>query len=380
MLLAFVVCGGMFLVICGTGVAPDSTAPPDNSTGVTVNVVNPQINTCAFWDAGSDNIINLGGYDDVNRTNQQVDVDTFAGTTTYFWITVSLFGGNGILDLDKVTVVAWFDNGTETDYSTTSPRNYPNRNLTLTYNFTTGMSQLLYPTTGEVSHTAGDLVIGFTNATTQELGIGFRWGPNIRWAPGDGSWDYNPGWNDIDSWNFQCLVSLKAGGNPKSWEKPWHKGEFGTYKRSTLSASGNPSTSLPPGSGWTSFSGGGEQQVTYTSNAPMKLYVNITNLQRQGGGGTLTSNYLGVSGERLFPFKPFWDAPGGDPGDGYNYLAGANGTSYSSYAYINAGNGNLTGTGPTTVNWYASVPIGTLEGRYTATIRWTLELAVSPSP
>jgi len=379
LLLTVAIAFGMLLIVSVGAIAPDSPSDrSDNSRNVGVNVVNPRINNCSIWNTGPNGVVNLWPRgDDLNLTNRQIDVNTQpALNITYFLVNVSLFGGGGLTDISSVNVTAWFDNNSETDRSMTWPRQYPNRNLTINYSYVTGAENLLYPTSGEV--TAETFHIGFTNATTQEVGLGFRWGPNIRWATGPGAWTTTAGWNDLKSWNFACRVTLKAGGDPTDWEETWHKMEFGTYKYTALSVSGNPTATQPPGSGWRGFLGSPDQQVTYNSNAPFNLTANISDLKRTGGGANLPSKNLGITGENLKTMGTFWT--GSSNGNGKIFIAGANGTGYSSFVYINSGNGNLTGTGPTYIEWYVSVPVGTQEGTYTALIDWLLSTSLNATP
>jgi hypothetical protein len=370
--------------VSAEGIAPDSPGSrSDQSSNVTINSVNPRINNCSFWNAGPNGIVEFskpayGIYrDDKNLTNRQTDVNSLpAGNITYFLINASLFGGSGIMDLESVRVTAWFDNYTPTSNYTGT---IPNREMRMNYSFNTGLTYLTYPTTGEVSILPAS--VGFTNGTIQEVAIPFRMGPNIRWAPGDGSWNTGAEWNDGNSWDFQCQVLLDAGGNPSDWGRVWHYMEFGTYKYTSMTVALNPMATYPPGSGWQAFSGSPDQTIDYRSNAPMKLQVNISNLLRIGGGGTIFAYNLGVSGELQKTMKPFWGpGPGPEPNNGYNYFAGRNGTTKDDYAYINSGNWNLTGSGPTAVDWYVSVPLGTMEGLYRTKITWLLSTATDASP
>lgn len=388
-LLTIVITLGMLLTVSVGCIAPDSPGSrSDNGTSVIVNALDPKINNCSFWNAGPNGVIDILPFvDDRNLTNRQADVNTLGvGNITYFMINVSLdIATGGVFDLESVNVTAWFDNGTETDYSwryvdLAVPRNYPNRNITLNYSFNLGQMFKIYPPTNEVSIAGLAPSFGYVSANTTEIALPFRWGPNIRWGPGDGAWNAAPGWNDLDSWNFKCRVKLDAGGNFDGWARTWHSAEFGTYKYTSFSVTGSPSTTQAPGSGWREFLASPDQEVTYTSNAPFNITANITQLKRTGSLNYLGSENLAIDGERLFPYKPFWDAPGGNIGDGYNFIAGANGTGYSSYAYINTGNFNLTNSGPTEIEWYAKVPVGTLEGTYTAKITWRLRTSTDASP
>ena len=190
-------------------------------------------------------------------------------------------------------------------------------------------------------------------------------------------------------------------GDPNSWDmrvRIWDTDylesnnlsfeEFGVYKFTNITVTGNPSLSAPPGSSYKAMNQ--DSQILYSSNVPYLLNVSIPDLQRDGGGDSIAATYINISIVNdlgLVDIDPYtelnWTAYDGIAFSGADAPRSIWGNRSELVKYLPAPDNGTTAhglwgsdfnnMGATQVNWWASVPATTLEGIYRAKITFTLE-------
>ncbi len=278
----------------------------------------------------------------VSRLNAQIDVNG-----EYHFL-VNITHPNGWDKVDFVKIHAWYDFGSEANsYNGTLGGN---TNMFLEYENTTGTAQftLKWPTGGEV--TLGTCTETYINGTSRTLNFSFTPMYQFRHAPGDTSWDSGPGFNDLNSWNFEINVTDSGG---------WYDSaddEFGVYRYTYVYAVTNPDGTGFPGDTVPMSS----STLYYRTNDAFRLNVSISDLT--SGLGTITADNVGVNWTGHIPdsFVSFVGAGAANAiwiygSDAPNYeSAPANGTEQSISVY-----------------WQVYIPAGTLGGAtYTAPVTY----------
>ncbi len=200
-------------IIFGRANPGDISESWDNSTtlNVTVLQLQPRIN----W---YDIQYNQSGTW-VSVLNSQIDVNNSAE----YRFCVNVSSDQGWVDIEYINITAWYDNGSEaTIYNQTTGGNI---NLFLQYENTTGTANFTmhWPdnevTKGEWSETNATDTDG-SPGNTECHNLTFSFIPNyqFRHAPGDGSWEDGPGYNDTWSWNFNITIEDVSG--YKSYDNP----------------------------------------------------------------------------------------------------------------------------------------------------------------
>lgn len=329
--------------------APESPGSSDSGTNIGVESTYPQINRCEIWNATSYDV-DWGAGDDINYTDAQIDVGR--GWDYYIYVNVSM--ASSLSDLRNVSVLGWFDfdNATREDEAYYNATPGPNYNFKIVYNTSSGMAWMEWPTTGEVY--LRYVSTRDFGSTIREMAFVVRFGAQVRWAPGDGGWDLTSGYNDLSSWNLFCDSETTTGVSASLKGRA----EFGTFRYTTLSVSGNPSGAFPPGSGQQMLGGGNPQGVAYSSNALYRLYVNISDLS--GGAGTLGRERIAVEGGDISVPTYF------PPGSGVQYLR----ATPPDWQAEPSSNGSTLSP-----KWYVDIPLGQAEGAYTSPITYTLEVS-----
>ncbi|RLF59368.1 MAG: hypothetical protein DRN27_02880 [Thermoplasmata archaeon] len=159
--------------------------------------------------------------------NDSIDVNN------EYVLSVNLTDEDGWESIDYVDVEAWYDNGDESNsYNQTLGGNM---NMLLRYKNTSGTASydLLWPDDEVelVSINCSEMIV---NDTTRIINFSFIPKSQIRWAPGDGSWDdtYNET-NDLNSWNVK-VTAVDASSQSVS-----NISEYGVYKYTNFSVDKN---------------------------------------------------------------------------------------------------------------------------------------------
>lgn len=339
----------------------------DSSTEITVDTVYPHLNEIDFRD-----------FSGASKLNQQVDV----GSTYYFYINASYSQGWDKVNMD---IYAWYDNGDDTtNYNDTQGANL---NFKLHYVPDTtdpvnnsGIWTLVYPTTGEVTlENWNDVCVDGTAYGIFHLYVNITLGPQIRYAPGDGTWNnatdqYNrtSSLNDINSWNFNVTVYDSS----LTTARQTRYDEFGVFAYTEVGASQNPSGAGPPGS---TITLNPESQVAIRANRNYYVTVNVTDLKNATGAETIPRANIEV-------INSHGDASGNSDisawtafsGSGPLWLWGVSaGPTYmppmdNGTCTAGLSSGYDTSTTYTPVSWRVNVPPTTPEDHFTATITYEI--------
>jgi hypothetical protein len=392
------------------------------------------------------------------------DTAIAGNNSLYFLVNVSANVGSdgmtgGTWNIVNITIEGWWDDEFDSpespfDYNTTAGRNTNFRiNFTTANNYSgpVNTSTLTWPAgpgLGDPEFRVDHLPIGATNtvrrqnATQIEVGIPIYMDANVRWArnatfgvnnsQGANGTRAGPGLNDLDSWNFRCLVGMDSDPSPgiqsvvynQEFTDPYDVWEFSTFKYSSISITGNPSGSFAPGQPETGFPCNSVpcQDIDYKSNAPFNLSANISNLDPDpddlvycpaDGAACIEAAHLGIDtgqmagtggaqGSACAPnscYRFDWDDPATPAafGDGFLWVRGANGTgplkadAAFRWNNITCGSEEFDDDSSSTaacggldedvgVRWFAALPLGILEGTYAAHITYKLRTHANPSP
>ena len=325
----------------------------DNTTtlNVTVLQLQPRINWYDFQ-------YNQSGTW-VSRLNQQIDVNNSA---EYRFI-VNISSDQGWADIEYINITAWYDNGSEsTTYNQTSGGNI---NLYLQYENTTGTTNfsLIWPddeaTKGnwtESNETDSDGSPG--NTECHNLTFSFIPSYQIRYAPGDGSWEDGPGYNDTWSWNFNITVEDQSG--YKSYDNPIigeTVDEFGVYSYTEIVSVGWPTITGNPG---TTAIADSNITIETRSNGNYSLAVDLDQLNHTSNPtANMANTTVSLRGGNLTSVTPF-------PGTGPLYLWGNINPPYQ------AAENNDTIKTISDVEYRCAIPLAQLPGDYTGTIHYHL--------
>jgi hypothetical protein len=310
--------------------AVDITTWSDTNTSINVTVerVEPVIN----W-------YDLQNATGVSKLNDRIDVEE------EYKFCINITSDQGWADVDFINITAWFDNGSES--STYNQTLGGNLNMFLQYENTTGTAvyRLIWPDDEVIKGSFTEVVI---DENTHNLTFSFTPRYQVRYAPGDGSWDPNPGHNDTRSWNFNITVK-DSSGNSDSVEN-----EYGIYMYTQITQClENPSGSGAPGENDVALSP--QTNVTTRCNANYSLSTNLPNLT-DGMGNYIDNTSISVEGGDL-PRTNF---------DGTNplYLYGS-ATSYRNHL-------RNTIQDSVYVQYWVNISLGIPPGNYTATVTYTI--------
>jgi hypothetical protein len=373
----------------GLGSIRVNTEEKDQSGEITVSSDFPHIFGIAMWKQ-SDNT-------HLDTWNTQVEADS-----TYTFAFEGNYTRNGIDHWDdlELWLTGWFDYGftgtnSQPGDTTWSLDNYRTSQFNLTYDVSSGTVALFYPVplfpAGEelsIHSSWEDPASYGADGFSHRLYINLTFGPQTTMAngaltPATGGfiWDRNFALNN--QWTWDLRFWLYDSFSPTARNITYD--EFGMQRYASVSTTGNPSGSIPPGA----MAPLSEPTViTYSTNAQYKLNVSIPNLLKDGD----PSKYISVGYVRV------WN-------DHSNANAGNSNISNPAYTQFNGPNQNqliwgTSGTwiqpvgsgtvssGPmysdytaalvpqtfevTEVYWVVEVPVGTPEGVYRATVTITL--------
>ncbi len=299
---------------------------------------NTAIDLMVWFDDSGVNEMTLPGMDDVHRTR-------------YF--NVTWFEGDGGANVENAIV--------------TYPINSPGTDEFQLVGFGSG------PVAGD--HWWIELEIYFGPQTRAADGQGFANGDSTNES------DIFQSFTDPDSWNFMMEIydTTFTTASSKGYE------EFGVFKYTNITVSGNPSGNSPPG---TSDNAIGSSTVTFSANVPYYVNVSIPDLARVGGGGSIAATYIAASSASPLAnntncgMNSTWIYGKPFPGAYQNLSVWGNTSQPFTDWYVPAPDNGTAAHGPwgsdfnangaTIVDWFASVPGGTGEGIYRATITFKI--------
>lgn len=253
----------------------------NTSTAIRADSVKPHLNE-----------IRLEDKNNIDRTNQQIDV----GSYYYFFI-----NGSYALGWDKVEIdiYGWYDGGIETNQYNSTPG--ANTNFHLHYQPDTadpynnsGTWTLLWPdpsnptiTLGNCTQQVVDNIAGGIPGQNDGQDFYLLWAnitfhEQVRYAPGDGTWnpstnqsDASASFNDADSWNFNITIRDVVNGTSET-----KYDEFGIYIYTEISVYNNPAGTGAPGS---TVYLKPNSHVEVEANRDYAVMVNITDLKNATG-------------------------------------------------------------------------------------------------
>ncbi len=349
----------------------------NTATEITARAIEPNLNYIDFLDSTLQ-----------PRMNQQVDV---GGTYTFFINGSYTRGWNYIGGID---IFAWYDNGNDlSNYNDTQ-----GANLNFRLHFypdpvdpfnNSGTWELLWPVNGEVTlagwyQTVEDGPSGTPGVNDANdyylLRVNVTFGPQVRYAPGDGTWDISTNQsdrlvslNDAYSWNFN--ITMYDIDDPTVRQTRYD--EFGIYIYTEISVQNNPSGMGAPG---TTIELLPSSHIGIRTNREYLVIVNITDLKNATGGRSISRSNVEVrnptanndtSASYIWDWTPFsalaplyvW----GNNSSGKVMPPLENGTCTAGYFY---------GYDPTviytTVEWRLTIPPNTPEDEYRATITYEI--------
>ena len=289
-----------------------------------------------------------------SKLNSQIDVNQ------EYKFCINISSDQGWDDINSINITAWYDNGSETTTYNDSKNLGGNLNMFLRYKNTAGNGDyaILWPddevTKGNFTKTSVTDPDGTPDSTEcYNLSFSFIPGYQLRYAPGDESWDSTKNAiNDVWSWNFKILVTDDESNTASKTD------EFGISSYSEVGYVGMPTMNGEPGEKATA-----DSNITLysRSNADYSLSVDVDNfLHEDHPTANFSNQTIWVRGGDLNESTKF-------SGDGPIYLYG------SSYTYANADDNNSTKT-TNNVEYKCDIPYGQLSGDYYATIYYNLKI------
>ena len=326
----------LLMIVPAAGVlAVDQGTASDGSTTIRciVQTGPPTINSVKFMD---------GSW--ALRNNTQIDVLS----TYYFEVNATQDAGWG--NITYVNITLSYDFGDDSGLQTVTTTN--NTQFQLVYNQTSGSDWFgLAVVSNEVTFKAGSRTI--VNSTTSVLNFSFTPNNEIRHAPGAGT--MGSGFNNANSWNYEVSI-INTDGQSATWDD-----EFGVYRYTTITASGDPAGSGTPAH---TVVLSPNTVVTYSANEQFNLTVNISDLS-DGAGNTIPANCVNVSGGDL-PRSQFAAA---------SSLLWIYGTGGATPTYHAAYDNYAAGEHQVSTSWDIYIPFGTSTGTYTSTVTYTINVA-----
>ena len=327
-----------FLLILPIGnvMATDVGSDTDNSTHITCIVhAGPVIKAYGLLNSSQ-----------VNLTNNMLDVRV----EYHFYAVVNQ--SSGWSDMKYIFINAWFDNNDDSGYNYDSVIG-TNLKFNLTYDNTSGTPSFS-GSDGNVLSVHGTET--YINPEERNVTIYFTLDYQMRHAPGDGAWATGPGWNDLDSWNFR-INATSNGGYATIGD------EFGIYKYTNVTASGDPSVTTSPGTGHATNIMSPQQNLTLRTNDQFWLNVTINDLT--SGGNKITSDNVWIhTNNGTVTTDTQFPTSGGASLVLYG-TGGATPTPHAAYAN--------NSTELDKVTWSIDVPLNTNVGTYTSPVTYTIE-------
>jgi hypothetical protein len=291
----------------------------------------------------------------VSKRNQQIDVNQ------KYTFCINISSDQGWDDIDYINITAWYDHGNEsTIYNQTQGGNL---NMFLQYRNTSGTAlyKMRWPddeaSNGNFTEHSVSDPAGTTNTACRNVTFAFTPGYQMRYAPGDGSWDNTRNsTNDNNSWNFNISV-VDSGENFTKRKIVWVDDEFGIYSYTEVASGGNPSIQGLPGENATTPI---SISLTTRSNGNYSLAVDIEDLvHTKSPLFTISNQTLWVRGGDLGSFTNF-------DGASIIYLYG------NSSTYISAEDNNASQV-TDNIDYRCEIPMAQLQGNYEGTITYILK-------
>jgi len=324
----------------------------NNETQLNVSIIQlePRINWYDFQ------YNNSGTWE--SKLNTQIDVNNSAE----YRFVVNISSDYGWVNISYVNITAWFDNGDEA--STYNDTVGGNMNLFLMYENTTGTPNwsLQWPddevVEGYYTETEDSDPFGSPgDVECHNLTFSFVPSYQFRHAPGNGSWNDGPGYNDAFSWNFnitaETVLGYKSYDNPVVGETV---DEFGVYTYTEIISAGWPTIIGNPG---TTAIANSNITIQTRSNGNYSLSVDLDQLDHTTNpAASMSEEIVFLRGGTLALTNFSTTVP--------LYLWGADTPAYQ----VAEDNGILKTTSD--VEYSIAIPLAQLPGDYTAPIYYRL--------
>ncbi len=324
----------LLLFPVGNVMAVDVQSANDTSTTIScvVQTGSPVINDVKFMDSSW-----------TLRNNTQIDV-----LQTYYFV-VDVTQDAGWVNITYVNITLSFDFGDDSDIKPYVGTN--NTQFRLVYENTTGTASfgLASAGNGEVTFVAGTET--YVNDTTRILNFSFTPQNEIRHATGAGTGGL--GFNDLYSWNYRVNATNNDGLVSSNWDD-----EFGVYRYTSISASGDPTGSGNPGQTVTLSP---STTVTFSANEEFNLSVSISDLT--SGTNTIAATNVEVLGGNIAAYTAFGGA------GVVQWIYGGAGSWQAPYDTYNPSLDHQVQT-----DWRVNIPFGTPTGTYSSPVTYTIEV------
>ncbi len=225
----------------------------------------------------------------VSRLDSQVEVDS---TYTFFIEGNYTRAGINYWNSLEVELAAWFDFGnlaSDPADPAWSLGNHRTSQFNVSYNGPSGNMNVNYPLPAAPAGEEFSMHSYWQDPTnygadgnTRRLYINVTFGPQTIMATGQGpmsppgnTWDKNIALNDRFTWDFRVLMYDTSSTTARNISF----NEFGVQRYASLSVSGNPAASIPPGA---TAQLATPSVLAYSSNAQYKLNVSIPHLYLNG--------------------------------------------------------------------------------------------------
>ncbi len=361
-----------------------------SDTTITISSDMPHIFSMDMWKQ----VDGIGG---ASKFNTQVDVDTVY--TFAIEVNYTVGGANKLFDgIDDVRIVleAYYDEGSANSFAEPTWATPDNRTRQFSFLWEEGVAgdsvnmvyPILSPGTDEVQLVNGwrDPASYGADGFSYRLYFNVSFGAQMRAADGNGfgngaasePWDESTAFDDLDSWNIGMMIydNLYPGAANASYE------EFGIFQYSNITVSGSPSGNAPPGTVDQVL--GNPSLITVSSNIPYYVNVSVPDLAKIGGGLPISANNVKVrststlasdTNSMIRNMQAF-------PAANVNISVWGNTSQIFSNWMVAAPMNGTTAHGPwgsdyngyatTDLLWYVTIPGGTLEGIYQATITFRI--------
>ena len=291
----------------------------------------------------------------ISKLNSQIDVNQ------EYKFCISISSAQGWDDIEYINITAWYDNGDDSTTYNDSGNQGGNLNMFLQYENTTGTANytMLWPDDEVTKRRFTETVV---TDECHKLTFSFKPGYQLRYAPGDGSWDYTTNAiNDIWSWNFKISVT-DSGEDASEPSTVWVIGEFGVDSYTEIISTGLTAITGYPGD--TPAYNDSYISIETRSNGNYSLAVNITNLTHEVNPSyTIQNTSILTAGGELSSLTLF-------SGIAPHYYYNGSGSGYT------AAEDNGTSKITNDIEWAVNIQIGQYTGDYDATVYYILRTQI----